>query len=73
MGFLFLRVVSIFFTVFIFSLVVHVVWKKWVRPILLKEKLDGELLDAKEAFARKQTEEKAQDIAETGGVSNESK
>lgn len=38
-------------------------YKKWIRPTLLKEKLDGELIDAKEAFKKKQAKEEAQKIS----------
>jgi len=63
MGFLLLRVVSIFLITFVFSLIIFTVYKKWIRPTLLKEKLDGELIDAKEAFKKKQAKEEAQKIS----------
>lgn len=68
MAFVLLRVFSIFLTVFTFSLITYVAWKKLIRPALHREKLEGEVVDASEAFAEKQNAQKAKKIREKGEV-----
>ena len=61
---LLIRVFSIFLTVFLFGLIAYVAWKKFIRPALHKERLEGEIIDAQEAFDLKRTREEAEEILE---------
>lgn len=64
MIFVLARVFFIFFVVFLFSLVTYVAWKKWIRPTLHKEKLEGELINAQETFEAKKTAKRAEEITQ---------